>query len=152
MTFIGFLLEYESLIKLQFWMIFHQHAVASKLSDPFFSERQSLQYVFRQTLDLNLSLKSKKERKKEKLFNQKQIEHPFSLGNRNFISDKNAVYEKEIVLILVQIWLPQLVVFFLVNRTFLWLFWAVFRGGHDFPFGQGSVCIVFHRRYEWCLL
>ena len=54
----------------------------------------------------------KKERKKEKLFIQKQIEHPFSLGNKNIISDKNAVYEREIVLVLVQIWLPQLVVFF----------------------------------------
>ena len=81
-----------------------------------------------------------------KTFIQKQIEHPFSLGNINIIFDKNAVYEREIVLFRVQIWLPQLVVFFLVNRTFLWLFLAVFRGGHDSPLGQGSVCIVFHRR------
>ena len=66
----------------------------------------------------------------------------------NIISDKNAVYEKEIVLVRVQIRLPQLLVFFLVNRTFLWLVLAVFRGEHDSPFGQGSVCIVFHRRDE----
>ena len=65
------------------------------------------------------------ERRKKKTFYSKQIEHPFSLGNINIISDKNAVYEREIVLFLVQIWLPQLVVFFLVNRTFLWLFLAV---------------------------
>ena len=91
-------------------------------------------------------------KRKRKTFIQKQIEHPFSLGNINIISDKNAVYEKEIVLVRVQIWLPQLVVFFLVNRTFLWLFLAVFREGHDSPLGQESVCIVFHRRYEWCFL
>ena len=67
-------------------------------------------------------------RRRRKTFIQKQIEHPFSLGNMNIISDKNAVYEREIVLVHVQIWLPQPVVFFLVNRTFLWLFLAVFRG------------------------
>ena len=88
---------------------------------------------------------SKEERR---TFIQKQIEHPFSLGNINITSDKNAVYEREIVLVRVQIWLPQLVVFFLVSRTFLWLFLTVFRGGHDSPLGQGSVSIVFHRRYE----
>ena len=85
------------------------------------------------------------ERRRKKLFIQQQIEHPFSLGNINIISDKNALYEREIVLVLLQIWLPQLVVFFLVNRTFLWLFLAVFRGGHDSPLGQGSACKVFHR-------
>ena len=84
--------------------------------------------------------------KKKKTFIQKQIEHPFSLGNINILSDKNAVYEREIVR--VQMWMPQLVVFFLVNRTLLWLFLAVFRGGHDSPLGQGTVCIVFHRRNE----
>ena len=92
--------------------------------------------------------RNKERKEKEKRFFQKQIEHPFSLGHINIISDKNAVYEREIVLVLVQILLPQLVVFFLVNRTFLWLFLAVFRGGHDSPLGQGSLCIVFHRRYE----
>ena len=85
------------------------------------------------------------EGERRKTFVQKQIEHPFSLGNINIISDKNAVYERELLLVRVQGWLPQLVAFFFVNRTFLWLFLAVFRGGHDSPHGQGSVCIVFHR-------
>ena len=90
--------------------------------------------------------KRRRRRRKKKNVFQKQIAHPFSLRNINILSDKNAVYEREIVLIRVQVWLPQLVVFFLVNRTSLWLFLAVFRGGYDSPFGQGSVCIVIHRR------
>ena len=88
------------------------------------------------------------EEEEEKRFIQKQIEHPFSLGNINIISDKNAVYETEIVLFPVQVWLPYPLVFFLVNPTFLWLFLAVFRGGHDSPLDQVSVGIVFHWRYE----
>ena len=95
-----------------------------------------------------LEEEEEEEEERRKTFIQKQIEHPFSLGNIKIISDKNAVYERETVLPRVQNWLPQLVVFFLVNRTFLWLFLAVFRGRHDSPFGQVSVGIAFHRRYE----
>ena len=63
-------------------------------------------------VDAFVGLDKKEERRRRKTFIQKQIQHPFSLGNINIISDKNAVYEREIVLVRVQIWLPQLVVFF----------------------------------------